>query len=385
MFEVSDGARVVLDTLQKNGYEAYLVGGCVRDFVLGRFFNDYDITTNATPEQVKSVFGAFKCLDTGIKHGTVTVIINNVPFEITTYRIDGKYNDNRHPEKVLFSSNLTDDLARRDFTVNAMAYNKSIVDPYNGLDDINNRMIRCVGKADVRFKEDGLRIIRALRFSSVLGFSIEKETAGAVLRNVDLLNNISVERIYAEFKKLICGKNVRYVFDNFGMVFDKYFGIKESKKRGKYIEKCPEDHSIRIASMFLHTDGTDLILKRLKVDTVTYNRVLLMKKLFCKGIEQNKVSVKNVLKEYGDQAFCDTVELIKSEGDNADALVSLYGAIKTNNECYCIKHLDVNGDDILALGYKNREVGKVLNMLLDMVIQEKVNNVKNELLNCLKD
>ena len=191
--KVSLEAKMVLELLENSGFEAFLVGGCVRDSLLNRPFSDYDVTTNASPSEVKKVFSDYRVIETGIKHGTVTVILNGLPVEITTYRIDGEYKDNRHPEEVRFSTKLEDDLCRRDFTVNALAYNSELIDLFGGVSDLKSRLIRCVGDPDVRFNEDGLRILRALRFSSVLGFEIENATACSVIRNRHLLKNACLQ------------------------------------------------------------------------------------------------------------------------------------------------------------------------------------------------
>lgn len=209
-----------INLLQLAGFEAYAVGGCVRDSLLGKIPNDWDITTSAKPEDMKSVFADFHCIDTGIKHGTVTVVIDGEPLEITTFRLDGEYEDNRHPKSVTFTSNLGADLGRRDFTVNAMAYSKmtGTVDLFGGQNDLKNKIIRCVGDPDRRFNEDALRILRALRFASALNFEIEEKTAQSLLKNRALLGNISEERIAKELLKLVCGKGAKRILTDFAPV-----------------------------------------------------------------------------------------------------------------------------------------------------------------------
>lgn len=209
-----------INLLQSAGFEAYAVGGCVRDSLLGKTPNDWDITTAAKPEDMKSVFINFHCIDTGIKHGTVTVVIDGEPLEITTFRLDGEYEDNRHPKSVTFTSNLGADLGRRDFTVNAMAYSKmtGTVDLFGGQNDLKNKIIRCVGDLDRRFNEDALRILRALRFASALDFEIEEKTAQSLLKNRALLGNISEERIAKELLKLVCGKGAKRILTDFAPV-----------------------------------------------------------------------------------------------------------------------------------------------------------------------
>lgn len=209
-----------INLLQSAGFEAYAVGGCVRDSLLGKTPNDWDITTSAKPEDMKSVFADFHCIDTGIKHGTVTVVIDGEPLEITTFRLDGEYEDNRHPKSVTFTSNLGADLGRRDFTVNAMAYSKmtGTVDLFGGQNDLKNGIIRCVGDPNRRFNEDALRTLRALRFASALDFEIEEKTAQSLLENRALLGNISEERIVKELLKLVCGKGAKRILTDFAPV-----------------------------------------------------------------------------------------------------------------------------------------------------------------------
>ena len=195
-----EDVKKIIRTIEENGFEAYAVGGCVRDSILGREPDDWDITTSARPEQVKSFFK--KTIDTGIKHGTVTVMINHVGYEVTTYRIDGEYKDGRHPESVEFSAKLVDDLKRRDFTINAMAYNEShgFVDEFNGISDLNNKVIRCVGDSVERFSEDALRMMRAIRFSAQLGFEIEQSTYNAIVKLAPSIKQVSMERVHLAFQ-----------------------------------------------------------------------------------------------------------------------------------------------------------------------------------------
>ena len=202
---------IIIDSLQANGYEAYAVGGCVRDSILGRDPDDWDITTSATPWEVKAVFG--RTVDTGLQHGTVTVLLGNHAHEVTTYRIDGDYEDGRHPKDVTFTASLEEDLKRRDFTINAMAYNdkSGLIDLYGGVDDIQRGCIRCVGNAEERFGEDALRILRALRFSAQLGFGIEQDTYDAICKLAQTLEKISAERIAAELTKLLLSERPEYI------------------------------------------------------------------------------------------------------------------------------------------------------------------------------
>lgn len=206
--DIPKDVNLILDELYSNGYEGYIVGGCVRDSFLGRTPNDWDICTNATPDDMLKVFKNHKTIETGLKHGTITIIVNNKNYEITTYRIDGNYSDGRRPDKVKFTNDIIKDLSRRDFTINAMAYNtkQGLVDPFNGLKSLEDEIISCVGNAEERFQEDGLRILRAVRFSSQLGFNIETNTSMSIIDNGYMLNGISKERIRDEFNKILLSK-----------------------------------------------------------------------------------------------------------------------------------------------------------------------------------
>ena len=208
MYNIPQYAKKSLEILEKNGFEAYIVGGCVRDFLMNKTPHDFDITTNARPQDTKKCFDGYRLITNGEKHGTIAVVIDGEVVEITTYRIDGSYSDSRHPESVTFSKNLSEDLSRRDFTVNAMALDKNgeIVDLFGGRSDIENKIIRTVGNPSDRFEEDALRIMRALRFASLLGFEIDPETSEQIHKKAYLLKNISIERIRDEFMKLVCGE-----------------------------------------------------------------------------------------------------------------------------------------------------------------------------------
>ena len=211
--ELSKAAEKAIFMLEKAGFKAFAVGGCVRDFLLGKKPTDFDITASALPEETKAVFKNEPVIETGIKHGTVTVLMEGEPLEITTFRIDKNYSDNRHPKEVLFTRSLSEDLSRRDFTINALAFsqNTGIIDLFGGVSDLEHGIIRTVGNPDKRFGEDALRIMRALRFAAVLGFEIEEKTALSIKKNCALLKNISAERVFLELSKLLCGKDARRV------------------------------------------------------------------------------------------------------------------------------------------------------------------------------
>ncbi len=248
---IPDSVRLIINILEQNGYEAFAVGGCVRDTILGRSPMDWDITTSALPQQVKELF--HKTIDTGIQHGTVTVMMKRVGYEVTTYRIDGEYNDSRHPESVEFTSNLIEDLKRRDFTINAMAYNPKVglVDAFDGLGDIDRKVIRCVGNASERFDEDALRILRAVRFSAQLGFGIEEETIKAIKQLAPTLEKISAERIHTELEKLILSKNPSKLVDAYEMgitkvVLPEFDAMMECEQITPYHKYSVGIHTIKV-------------------------------------------------------------------------------------------------------------------------------------------
>ena len=237
-FNLPENTEFIINTLAENGYEAYIVGGCVRDLIMNIPPHDWDICTNALPDEVITVFKDFRTVQSGIKHGTVGIVIEHLVYEVTTFRSETGYSDNRHPDGVHFEKDIEKDLSRRDFTVNSIAYSpqKGFVDLYNGYDDIRYKTIKAVGSPDTRFSEDALRILRALRFASVLGFEIESSTAESIHRNKGLLKNIACERIWSEFTKLISGKNAH-------IIIDKYCDVTEVFIPELYAEKNFEQHN----------------------------------------------------------------------------------------------------------------------------------------------
>lgn len=271
--EIPSGANEIIHTLQNNGYEAFLVGGSVRDSILGRPIHDYDITTSATPDEMMEVFKDKRIIETGLQHGTITIVIDGEPYEVTTYRIDGNYSDSRRPDKVTFTKSLEEDLKRRDFTINAMAYNDEVglVDPFNGMEDIEYYKIRCVGRAEDRFSEDALRILRAIRFASQLGFVLEPDTDWNISKMYKNLENISIERINSEFCKIaassdFCVQMVLYheVFSLFIPEIKNMFGFQQNNPYHIYdvwnhtvhaIEYCESDDLVTRLSVFFHDIG----------------------------------------------------------------------------------------------------------------------------------
>lgn len=368
----------IIDKLESGGHEAYTVGGCVRDSLLGKEPEDWDICTSAVPEQTIKLFENHHIIETGLSHGTVTLMLNHKPFEITTYRTDGVYTDNRRPDSVEFVTSLKEDLARRDFTVNAMAYNpkEGIADFFGGADDLKHKIIRCVGNADKRFKEDALRIMRALRFSSVLGFSIESETSAAIYTNKELLRNISSERISAELNKLITGRDAGSVMLEYAAVIN---GIIPELNTSESVDGVPADVVLRLA-MMLKQSGADTAkaaLARLKYDNRTITQVSELILYHNTEILPQRKHIKKLLNKIGEQRFRQLIE-IKRAGAELSALLD---EIIERRECYSLKDLSVSGRDLIAAGVpEGLKVGVILNRLLKMVIEETAENNKEVLL-----
>lgn len=397
--------RYIINKIYENNYEAYIVGGCVRDAILGFEPNDYDITTSASPNTIQEIFKDFKCIETGIEHGTVSVLMEDEIFEITTYRIEGEYKDHRRPDKVDFTDRLEEDLKRRDFTINAMAYNekKGLIDLFGGKEDLNNKIIKTVGNPYDRFNEDGLRMIRAIRFSSKLNFTIEKETLKAIYDKSFIINNISLERITDEFTKIILSdkpENIKYLFetkllkylnisneDDIGKLKQFYNEIVILKKINKNLEK-------RLALL-------DYIVEKNNINCKSFcNELIYSKKIIknhniiltlLKNIEidhLNKVEIKKILSGVDRnllEEYLDISGIIYDKEKKVDEIIDILSEIEENNECYIIKNLKVNGRDIMSLGYKNKEVGEVLNYLLEIVIEDYTLNKKDVLIKKIKE
>ena len=424
--------ELILERLESAGYSAYLVGGCVRDLLLSRAVSDYDITTSALPEETEAVFSDMRVIETGIKHGTVTVVSGSYNVEITTFRTDGEYLDSRHPESVSFSDRVEDDLARRDFTVNsvAMSCDGEIIDPYGGREDLARRTIRCTGDAEVRFCEDALRIIRALRFSSTLGFEIESKTSDAIHKYRDLLKRISVERVFTELKKLLCGDGVFRILTEYPDVictiipemtpsvgFDQknpYHIYDVYTHTAKTVEEIEPDATLRLAMLFhdigkpyLYTEDEDgtrhfhghpersaaIARERLlamHADGETVRLVTLLCSMHDRTIVPEKKPVKRLLSKltYDEVKMLCKVQLAdaashapdrRQRAEDAAAAMAIAEEIVRGKECFSIKDLAVNGDDLIELGYRGREIGDELQRILDRVINEEPMNDKKSI------
>ena len=383
LFLPSD-TEYIIETLQKNGYEAYAVGGCVRDMLNGDTPHDFDITTSAEPEAVISLFK--KTVPTGIKHGTVTVIINGFPNEVTTYRTDGEYRDHRRPDSVIFVKSLREDLARRDFTVNAMAYNKrdGLKDFFGGKQDIQNRILRAVGEPERRFYEDALRILRLFRFSSVLGFNIEENTLKAALEYAPTLKSVSAERIYSELLKTLCGKNpaaLKPLTDISGLRFS---GLTSDPDYGILPLLGSADTKL---FAFLYSGGADVTaaLDFLKVPNKTKKNARDMLTLLNMPFPKKKPEIKEMLYLISPVSVENYFDYKAAYGENCENARSMLSEIIENAEPYKISDLKIRGEDLKKLGIRGRETGEMLEALRKYVIPDPTLNTKSRLLEEIKN
>lgn len=425
--------KKIIETLQKAGWDAYAVGGCVRDSILGRTPADWDITTSARPEQVKALFS--HTVDTGIQHGTVTVIIDKEGFEVTTYRIDGEYQDMRHPSEVCYTGELREDLRRRDFTINAMAYNErdGLVDAFDGMGDLNRGIIRCVGVAQERFEEDALRILRAVRFAAQLGFEIEPETARAASRLGGNLRFISAERIRVELVKLLVSPHPELLETAYELGLTRIFlpefdAAMETEQKnphhqysvGKHTLKALEyvepEKVVRLAALFHDlgkpsvketVDGIDhfhghnqvscdlavKVMRRLKFDNDTMDRVKRLVLYHDARPMPEKRQVRRLMNRVGTEYFPELLQLMgadilaQSEFHRTEKLVrldqvtALYEEIRRDQECVSLKELAVTGRDLIDAGMKpGKEIGKLLNQMLEDVLSDPEHNRKEYLM-----
>ena len=381
-----DSVKRIIELLQKSSFKAYAVGGCVRDAIMGRQINDYDITTSALPEQVEAVLrdNGIKYIETGLKHGTVTAIIEHIPYEITTFRKDGDYLDNRHPEKVLFVNDIKDDLSRRDFTINAIAYNEQegFIDLFGGREDIKYKLIKSVGNADERFNEDALRIMRALRFASQLSFEIEDETKRSIFRNKELLKKIAVERILIELKKLLLVN----ILNDYKEVISVIIPELNGELIGA-IEYTPKKDYIRLALLLSDTENAEDILKRLRVSNEITDKATTLIDNSKTDMENNSVCIKKLLNEIGEKLFFDLIDYkkaqyvyLKKDITELDDIKKEAKRIIESNEPYSVKDLAINGFDLMELGFKGKEISDMLNYLISEVIRHPEYNSKQKLI-----
>lgn len=433
--EIPVKANKIITRLTEAGYEAYVVGGCVRDAILGRPAADWDITTNAKPEQVKALFS--RTIDTGLQHGTVTILQGKEGFEVTTYRIDGEYQDGRHPSEVIFTPSLLEDLKRRDFTINAMAYNEAegLIDAFDGMKDLKNRQIRCVGEPRERFTEDALRILRAVRFSAQLNFEIEKDTRAAIAEFADSLTRISAERIQTELVKLLTSDHpeiFRTLYDTgiTAVILPEFDACMKTPQNHPHHCCCVGEHLLlalravevdkvlRLAALLhdigkpiTHTrdaDGIDhfhghgevgkelagKILRRLKFDNDTVYRVKHLVQVHdYLQIPLTPKGVRRAVFKIGKEHFPDYLKLRRADilaqnpsmqKEKLEALTKLevlYQQILEEQNCLSLKDLAVSGTDLIEAGLKpGPQIGEVLKKLLEQVIENPEYNTKEYLL-----
>lgn len=436
--QLPEKVNMIIQTLQANGFEAYAVGGCVRDSILGRVPDDWDITTSALPEQTKELFA--RTFDTGIEHGTITVLLDKEAFEVTTYRVDGKYEDSRHPSEVTFTRSLKEDLLRRDFTINAMAYNDvdGLVDIFGGMDDLNAGNIRCVGNATARFSEDALRILRAVRFAAQLGFAIEKDTEEGIRTLAPTLARISAERIQVELVKMLVSPNPGLLEKAYELgitkvilpEFDRMMETSQETPHHSYSVgihtlkgiDCVEADKVLRLTMLLHDiakplvkykdengrahfktheiKGAELakeILRRLKFDNDTTNKVTKLVMYHDLRMPAKEVNVRRAMHKIGTELFPYYLQIRKADTlaqseyrreeklANIAEVTTLYNEILERKECVSMKELAVTGSDLISIGMKpGKELGEALVFLLEQVIETPELNTKEQLLEIIR-
>lgn len=434
MINLPEQVRRALARLEDAGYEAFVVGGAVRDHVRGADTGtDWDITTSALPEETETIFSGYRVIEAGMKHGTVTVLLDGEPLEITTYRVDGGYSDHRHPDEVRFTRSLREDLRRRDFTMNAMAYSPrtGVVDPFGGQADLAAGVVRCVGEPDRRFQEDALRILRALRFASALGMGIHPDTARAARDNRTLLTSVAAERVRVELTKLLCGADAERVLLEFpdilsvplpeigAMVcFDQHNPHHDRDvwaHTAAVTAAIPAQPVLRWAALLHdvgkppcfslaedgvgHFDGhaaesarmADGILRRLRFDTDSREEIVRLIRYHDLPIQPERRPVKRLMNKLGPDTVRRLIELHKADtrGQSAicagriaeyDAVAAVLDEILNEKECFSLKDLAVNGTDMMALGLAGRDIGRALNACLTAVMEEKLPNERAALL-----
>ena len=413
---IPNAAELIISRLEEHGFEAYVVGGCVRDSIMGIPPHDWDICTSALPEQIIEVFSDLKVIPTGLKHGTVTVVLYGDEYEITTYRIDGEYSDNRHPEAVEFVKDLKLDLMRRDFTINALAYNhkSGIIDYFNGVKDIHNKVIRCVGNPNDRFSEDALRIMRAIRFATRFSFEIEQETRKSLFTHQSLLRNISAERINSELTKTLHAvtfeTNDSLLVDMMTLLTEVVpeFGGCDIQKISVRLLRSISDIEVRLALLF-DFDDNDLenVLYRLRFSNYLFKSVTTIVKYgrrIMNDRNQLEIVKESISRNEYDKTDYYEVRLLhdighklstwsilytysffdKDDNDNQDILRALFLKTIRCEIPYRLADLHVKGNDLISLGYNGKEIGNVLNTLLDMVMRQTIPNDRDKLIQVAK-
>lgn len=385
--QIPEAAQQIIEQLNQAGFEAYAVGGCVRDTLLGKVPEDWDITTSAKPEQVKSIFG--RTIDTGIQHGTVTIMKGKVGYEVTTYRIDGEYEDGRHPKSVEFTASLEEDLKRRDFTINAMAYShqSGLVDIFGGMDDLRHGCIRCVGDPKDRFTEDALRILRAIRFSAQLGFWIEEETRRAVSLMAQGLKQVSKERVQAELTKLLLSGHPEFIRQLYEFRIDSCISETMTRIPASEIwisKNLPAEKPLRWAAFLrlVSKDDAIKILKELKMDNDTITKTATLVLWWNQPIAPDKTAIRRVMSQMSDPLYDRLLLLKQSLGEEGLGEVEeLSRQIRESGDCVSLKTMAVTGNDLIAAGVKpGKEMGVLLNRLFELVLAHPDYNTKERLM-----
>ena len=389
-FPLSQGARTALSMLEKAGYECYAVGGCVRDFLMGITPHDFDITTSSAPDETKAVFSAFRVIPTGEKHGTVTVMMDGEPLEITTFRRDGDYLDGRHPEQVLFTSAIEEDLQRRDFTVNAMAYSplRGLCDPFRGRQDLDAKCLRCVGDAKTRFGEDALRLLRALRFAARLGFEIEADTAHALHEMAPAIGKVSRERVLSEMNGLLLADGVQDVMTQFWDVVCaavpqlKALTHAETAQALQAVNTLPRDLALRWSALLypLGREQAELTLRQLKASNQLSGEAALL--ISCLPMLEDKQNIKPLMRLCGPEKAekcCLLLAALDASFAPAPRIKEIR-RVASDGECYTLSMLAVTGSDLKNAGLTGKAIGKALEHLLQQVTEGKLPNEKQALL-----
>ncbi len=437
--QLPEKVKIIISSLQHHGYEAYAVGGCVRDSILGREPEDWDITTSAKPEEVKAIFS--HTIDTGIQHGTVTVMLDHEGFEVTTYRIDGEYEDARHPKEVIFTSLLIEDLKRRDFTINAMAYNDrdGLVDAFDGIGDLNRKIIRCVGIPEERFMEDALRILRGVRFAAQLSFGIAEDTRVAIAKLAPNLAKISAERIQVELVKLLVSPHPDMMRDVYELgitdvILPEFSLMMKTSQNNEYhiytvgehtlhsLPLVPADKVLRLTMLlhdvakppckFVHEDGVEhfyghpekgaelarKILRRLKFDNDTTDKVCALVKIHDDRPELNLRSIRKAMFRHGLEQYPNLFAVKRADAGAQNPAgyeqkmeyiaqyEALYEQIRAQQDCLSLKDLAVTGRDLIELGIQpGKSIGEILNKMLQDVLEDPGLNDKEILIKRLRE
>ncbi len=435
MIRMPAGAAFVLKRLKENGFQGYGGGGCVRDSILGRSPKDWDICTDALPEEMQRTFRDQHVIETGLKHGTLTVMYDHEPYEVTTFRVDGAYTDHRHPDEVRFVTDVVDDLSRRDFTVNAMAWNPDagVIDAFGGQDDLRRGLIRCVGEAEKRFGEDALRIMRALRFASVYGFDIEEKTAAAIHALKGTLRDVAAERIRVELAKLLCGQGVGKMLREYADVIftilpqlAPMYGFDQRTPHHRYdvwehtvrtVENAPANEVLRL-TMLLHDAGkpgvfhldengqghawghqeasagiAEEVLKYLRVDNATQNRVILLVRQHDRPLSTERRTLLRLLHRCGEEAAYQLLDVHRADqlgkgtqpADEVEresaALRAALDEVIASAPCVTLRDMAITGHDLMRAGFpKGRELGETLQWLLNEILAERLPNEREALL-----